>query len=123
MTMALSRLGHTWLIDIDGTLLKHNGYKAGGDELLPGVQAFWQSIPANDCIILLSAREECYRAMTLDFLRAAGLRFDQAIFGLPHGERLLLNDTKPRGLQTAIALNLERDAGLTGLAFTISDAP
>lgn len=123
MTMALSRLGHTWLIDIDGTILKHNGYKMGGDELLPGVQAFWQAIPAGDCIILLSAREEQYRSITLDFIRNAGLRFDQALFGLPHGERLLLNDAKPRGLQTAIALNLARDAGLAGLEFTISDAP
>lgn len=38
--LSLSSLPHTWLIDIDGTLLKHNGYKEGGDELLEGVLDF-----------------------------------------------------------------------------------
>jgi hypothetical protein len=39
-------LGHTWFIDLDGTILKHNGYLTNNDELLPGVKEFWNSIPA-----------------------------------------------------------------------------
>jgi hypothetical protein len=121
MSIALSSLAHTWLIDLDGTILKHNGHKSSGDELLPGVLAFWKNIPETYFILLLSAREEQYRQSTLEFLSQAGLRFDQAIFGLPQGERVLLNDVKPRGLQTALAFNLKRDEGLSGIAFELTD--
>ena len=38
MELTLSTLPKTWLFDIDGTLVKHNGYKEGGDVLLPGVR-------------------------------------------------------------------------------------
>ena len=121
MSIPLSGLGHTWLIDLDGTILKHNGHKSGGDELLPGVHAFWQRIPQTDFILLLSAREEVHRECTLAFLREAGLRFDHAVFALPQGERVLLNDVKPRGLQTALAINLARDGGLTDITFEPAD--
>ena len=33
--ITLSPLGHTWLLDLDGTIVKHNGYKEGGDVRLP----------------------------------------------------------------------------------------
>ena len=115
MTLTLSALGHTWLIDLDGTVFKHNGHLAGVDELLPGVREFWAALPPADTVILMSARAECFREQTLANITAAGLRFDHALFNLPHGERILLNDSKPRGLQTAIAVNLRRDAGLGGL--------
>jgi len=111
MSLTLSSLDHTWLIDLDGTVLRHNGHLGTGDELLPDVHAFWQSIPDADTIILLSAREEKYRNSTLEFVTKSGLRFDHAIFSLPHGERVLINDVKPRGLKTAIAVNVARDAG------------
>ena len=33
--IVLSSLGHTWILDLDGTLVKHNGYKIdGADSLL-----------------------------------------------------------------------------------------
>lgn len=112
--IVLSDLAHTWLIDLDGTVLLHNGYKNGGDVLLPGVQDFWAQIPAGDVIVLLSARPEAERVQTLDFLQGAGLRFDHALFGLPTGERVLINDQKPQGLKTAIAVNVVRDGGLVG---------
>jgi hypothetical protein len=124
--LLLSSLPHTWIIDIDGTILKHNGHKEHGDQLLAGVKDFWQRIPVEDTIILMSAREERYVEDTLSFLRNNGLRYDQAIFGLPKGERVLINDIKPSGLHTALAVNLSRDEGLRGLSLTISsgmDAP
>ena len=33
--LRLSPLKHTWVLDFDGTLVKHNGYKTGNDEWLP----------------------------------------------------------------------------------------
>lgn len=116
MDLVLSALPHVWLIDVDGTILKHNGHKMGGDELLPGVRDFWASIPEGDVIVLLSARTHDEMSATLAFLRAAGLRYDHSLFGLPTGERVLINDAKPSGLRTAVAVTVPRDQGLAGLA-------
>lgn len=120
--VVLSALPHTWLIDVDGTILKHNGHKMGGDELLPGVKVFWSSIPENDVIILLSARTHEEMPATLAFLHAQGLRYDHALFGMPKGERIVINDGKPGGLNTAMAINVGRDEGLGKLVMAIDSA-
>ena len=115
----ISSLQHTWLIDIDGTIVKHNGHKSGEEELLPGINDFWRKIPAEDTIILLSSRKEIEKESTLNFLQLHNLRFNHAIFDLPMGERCLINDKKPSGLNTAIAINVDRDYGLVDLDFQI----
>ena len=110
--LTLSPLGHTWILDLDGTLVKHNGYLIGGeDSFLPGAEAFLRTIPAGDMIILLTSRSEEYRTMTIAFLEKHRVRFDDIIFGAPYGERVLVNDRKPSGLETAISVSLQRDAG------------
>lgn len=116
----LSQLSHTWFIDVDGTIVKHNGHLSGEDDLLPGVLEFWQSLPEDDTIILLSARKVHECSEVLENLRRHGLRFDHALFDLPTGERVLINDKKPKGLSTAVAVNVERDAGLAGLEMRIN---
>lgn len=103
-------LDHTWFIDLDGTVLKHNGYLTGKEQLLPGVKELWASIPENDFIIITTGRDEIYKESSLKVLKDNGLRFDYAIFGLPLGERIVVNDVKPN-LKTAIAWNVERDKG------------
>jgi hypothetical protein len=118
MHLSLSSLAHTWIIDIDGTILKHNGHKESGDFLLEGVREFWDRIPPNDVIVLMSAREQFYAEQTIAFLRQNGIRYDHVIFGLPTGERVLINDTKASGLTTAYAVNVERDRGLDQLSFS-----
>lgn len=55
--MELSSLAHTWIFDVDGTLVKHNGYKIDGyDTLLDGVKEFFENLPKEDKVILLTAR-------------------------------------------------------------------
>jgi len=120
-TLALSTLPHTWLIDVDGTVFAHNGHKDGEDRLLPGVKAFWASIPVHDTIILLSARKHDEAALTEAALRRCGLRYDQLIVGLPTGERILVNDRKPGGLVTAHAVDIARDEGLEAVGVRILD--
>lgn len=111
--IVLSSLGHTWLIDIDGTVAKHNGYKIDGyDTLLPHVKDFFESIPKQDRIIFLTSRKEKYREETERFLANNGIKFDLIIYGLPYGERIVINDNKPSGLEMSIAVCLERDEGL-----------
>lgn len=116
----LSPLPHTWFIDIDGTIAKHNGYLVDGhDTLLPGVKTFFAGIPTEDRIILVSSRKEQYRKDTILFLQKNGIRFDEALFEMPMGERILINDSKSSGLQTALALNPKRNEGLADIVVSI----
>ncbi len=106
----VSKLAHTWLIDLDGTIIKHNGYKLDGkDSILPGAIDFFKLIPRNDKIIFLTSRKIEFAFRTESFLNMYGIRYDKIIYDLPYGERILINDIKPAGLRTAIAINLKRD--------------
>lgn len=118
--LILSPLKHTWILDLDGTLLKHNAYKDGKDELLAGVKEFLNQIPKDDFILILTAREKETRAQTLNFLAQNDIRFDEIIFEVPMGERILINDDKPSGLKCAHCVNLKRDKGLKNLKFFIN---
>lgn len=111
--ITLSALPHTWLIDLDGTILKHNGYKNEGEDVfLPGAREFLQSIPDYDIIIFLTSRDEDIAEATESFLRANGIKFAKIIYSLPYGERILINDSKPSGLETAISINRSRDCSM-----------
>lgn len=106
----VSSLGKTWVLDLDGTIVKHNGYKLDGhDTLLPGAKQFLSQIGPDDMVIFVTSRAEECRAATEAFLTDAGIRFDHLICGAPFGERILVNDRKPSGLATAIAVNTRRD--------------
>ncbi len=108
--MDISSLGHTWIFDIDGTIVKHNGYLTDGrDTLLPGARDFFAGIPEEDVVILLTSRKEEYREVTEKFLHDNGIRYHYILYGMPYGERILVNDRKPSGLAMALAINTERD--------------
>lgn len=117
--LCLSPLRHTWILDFDGTLVKHNGYKTGQDEWLPGALNFLRSIPEGDLVILLTAREAAAKKRTEDFISESGVRVDHVFFEVPMGERILINDTKPSGLKCAYAVNPERNQGLESLRLEI----
>jgi hypothetical protein len=117
--LALSPLKHTWVLDFDGTLVKHNGYKNGDDEWLPGALEFLRSIPGGDYVMILTAREKEAKERTEAFIRAAGVRCNDIKFEMPMGERILLNDDKPSGLCCAHAVSLKRDQGLEHITIKI----
>jgi len=107
-----TNLGHTWFFDLDGTILDHDGlWNRGKDRILPGVRELWDTIPQDDMIIITTARKEMWREDTEQVLKENKLRYDLIVFGLRHGERIIVNDKKPGGLQTAIAWNVKRNAG------------
>ena len=109
-SLILSTLPKTWIFDLDGTLLKHNGYKTDGrDTVLPGVKEYLSGIPKEDKIILLTSRTTEYQEQTLLFLKQKGIRYDEILFNMPFGERIVVNDRKPSGLNMALALNIDRD--------------
>lgn len=108
--LVLSTLPKTWVFDLDGTLVKHNGYKSdGGDTLLPGVLEYLREIPKEDKIVIFTSRTDAYREMTLEFLKKNAIRYDEILFDMPMGERIIVNDRKPSGLDMAVALNIDRD--------------
>ena len=109
--LEISLMKHTWILDLDGTIIKHNGYKIDGyDTFLDGAEDFLSSIPEEDTIIFLTSRTEKYRKLTEEFLLKNHITYDQIIFNVPYGERILINDKKPSGLRTSIAVNKDRDS-------------
>jgi hypothetical protein len=111
--ITLSNLPKTWVFDVDGTIVEHNGYLKDGDKLLNGVKDFFNNnIKDRDIVILLTSRKECYIKDLKIFLLQNNIRFNHLIYDLPFGERILFNDKKPSGLKTAFAINLNRDSML-----------
>lgn len=110
--IVLSTLNHTWVIDIDGTIVVHNGHKNGHEQLLDGALEFFNSIPLGDMIIFLTSRTIQEKEKTEKFLAQNGIRFDQIIYDAPMGERILINDNKPSGLKMAHAIAKKRNTSL-----------
>lgn len=109
-TLVLSTLPKTWIFDLDGTIVKHNGYKIDGhDTLLDGVKEYIANIPSEDCVLILTSRTDEYKEMTLTFLKDSNIRYDQILFNMPMGERIVVNDRKPSGIDMAVAINTDRD--------------
>jgi hypothetical protein len=104
-------LSHTWFIDLDGTVFEHNGYLTGEDTILSGVEELWDKIPCDDFIIIVTGRSLAYKDLTTTSLKKYNLRFNHIIFDLPLGERIVINDKKPSGLETAISWNVDRNKG------------
>ena len=110
MELTLSPLGHTWILDLDGTIVEHNGYKLyGKDRFLEGAEAFLKSIPQEDMIIFLTSRGIDCADLTEAFLNENNIRYDHIIYDAPYGERILMNDNKPSGLVTGYAVNAYRN--------------
>ena len=112
-TIKLSKkLSHTWFIDLDGTIIEHNGHLNKNEKLLDGVKIFFKKIPKKDKIIITTSRNKKYIVNTKKFLKKNKIRFDKIISDLPAGERIIINDVKPKdNLKTAISINLKRNSG------------
>ena len=127
----METLNKTWFIDIDGTFLKHNS-NIGLDDLvkeedshlkeipIPKSIKFLHDLPKNDKIIITTARESHHRDHTIKTLKHLGVRYDDILFNLTSGPRILINDIKPPGvvnnvksITTAYAVNLNRDEGIS----------
>jgi hypothetical protein len=119
--LTLSGLPKIWIVDLDGVVFRHNAYLDGDDEVLDGAARFWEQIASDDVVVVMTGRAESERPRTLGLLADLGLRVDHAMFGMPKGERVVINDNKPSGLLTAHAVNLPRDKGLGELRINIDE--
>ena len=119
--LEFSSLNKTWILDVDGTLVKHNGYKIDGhDTLLDGVKEFFEKISAKDKVVLMTARQEKYLQALKEVLKKNNIRYDYLLADMPMGERILVNDKKPSGLDMAFAVNKDRDKRLN-IQFKINE--
>ena len=108
----------TIFCDIDGTLVKHSFPTNNTDslktlKLLPGTIekiSEWDAKGYN--IILTTGRRESMRKATEEQLAEVGIIYDKLIMGIGGGDRIVINDNKPDGRQTAFAFNIERDKGI-----------
>ena len=110
----------TIFIDIDGTMLRHNGdlskQMITPPVVLPEVvERFNDWNRKGYHIVLTTGRKECMRKMTVKALLDNGIFYDQLVMGLPRGERILINDTKPDMNQTARAFVVCRNDGLSSI--------
>lgn len=108
-----SCLSKTWFIDIDGVLVKHNGYLQGKDVWLDSTLKFLQSLSSEDKIVLTTSRKEEDVNFLIEELKSKAIKVHLVITELPHGERIVVNDSKPSGLRMAFSIPLERDMGMT----------
>lgn len=110
MEIEMTNLPKTWILDLDGTILKHNGYKIDGqDSLLDRVEEVLKVLQPQDMVIFVTSRKIEYKEETEQFLKKNNIRFDHIIYDAPYGERILINDKKPSGRKMAFAINTERD--------------
>ncbi|GAM87619.1 hypothetical protein ANO11243_056460 [Dothideomycetidae sp. 11243] len=107
----------TLFVDIDGTLMKNAGQYFGNiwgvQPPLPKNVALLQKLHRTGRvqIILTTSRTEKFKHVTEKQLRAAGVPYDQIIFGMLHAQRIVINDyAKTNPYPSALAINLTRDA-------------
>lgn len=121
-SIKLSSLNKTWFFDLDGTLIKHNGYKAGEEKILEGIKSFFKNnIRNGDIVIATTARKIKELKEVKKLFKKNNICINMYITDLPVGERLLFNDIKESGLKTAYSFNLIRDKGLNDYKFIYED--
>ena len=79
--LPLKDLPKGWILDLDGTLVVHNGYKTGEDTILPGVKDFFQkNVKPDDYVLIISARFSEFKGIAEKCLDTNGIRYDKIIY-------------------------------------------
>jgi len=108
----------TIICDIDGTILEHynkglSNQATDYPKILPDALDKineWDVKGYN--IILITGRRESQRLDTERWLKTNGVFYDKLIMGVGGGDRIIINDRKPDGRDTAFAINLTRNEGI-----------
>lgn len=109
----MNKLDKTWFFDLDGTIVEHGGLEIKGyDTLLPNVKEVFDKIPDTDLIIITTARPISKKFETETFLINNNIKFNNIIYELKKGKRILINDMKPDGYKCAESISVKRDEGL-----------
>ena len=97
----------TLFVDFDGTTFEH-----ATETILPGTkEKFDEWNEKGYTIIITTARPVEAEEITIKALNDNNLPYHGILFGLPNGDRVVLNDIK-EGRERAFAYNLERNGGI-----------
>lgn len=107
----------TYIFDLDGTIIEHQPPAHRGEPMRPlpnSIETLKSIRNEGHSMILLTARPlECYSETTSGLAKLGILDyFDDVIYNVGSGERVLVNDLKPESdLPTARSINLIRNQG------------
>ena len=103
----------TWFLDFDGTLVYQRSHLLETDRILPGTEEFFKNtVLETDYVVITTGREAEHHDRIRSFMELHGLKCDLIVCGLPTGPRIVVNDRKPCGMVTALAISVTRDAGI-----------
>lgn len=110
-------MSKTIFIDIDGTLIKHQGSLEkciyGPVETIQYTEEKIQDwMLAGHRVIITTARPESTRKQTIKTLEECRIMYDMLIMGLPHGPRVVINDAKPNIGEMAVGITIKRNSGI-----------
>ena len=98
-------MARVFFLDIDGCIFKHKGRGSCAQwyedaECLPGAREFLERIEKESAtIILTTSRPESNRRLLAYELERHCIFYDLLIMGLPHGERVIVNDSSVRAVK------------------------
>jgi hypothetical protein len=111
----------TIFIDLDGVLVGNSGEffhpvwgeTEGISENIKSINRLHASGKVQ--VIITTARKELYRERTIKQLERYGINYDQIIFGLMHGQRIIINDyAKTNPYKSCDAINIARNSAELG---------
>jgi len=107
---------YTVFCDLDGTLVTNTSHLippfiGEGKPLENNIQSLKRIKENNGFIIITTSRPEEYREITLSEMEKYEIPFDLLIMGLPHSQRLLINDfAKSNPYPSCSAINIARNS-------------
>ena len=111
---------HSTNEELDEMIFKFKDKSYLAEKPIASAIEFFKNRPKRDRIVIATAREKRHIEHTLKVLRHHGMPFDDYVFELGAGPRIVVNDIKPPGaagnkdpLKTAYGLDVERDEGIT----------
>jgi hypothetical protein len=104
----------TYIVDFDGTIAHFDGgwpHVDGCRVIKKTQQSLLAAESLGHHIVIMTARPETMRQRLHNWLLDNGIVFHQLVMGVTSGLRVVVNDRKPDGTDTALAINLTRNEG------------
>lgn len=107
---------YTLFVDIDGTLFTNTSHLVPpfigeGTPLIENINIIKRMKSEGSFLIMTTSRPEKYREITVRELESHGILFDGLIMGIPHSQRILINDFSPsNAYPSCSAINIPRNS-------------
>jgi len=111
---------YTLFVDLDGTLVTNTSHLVPpfigeGSPLVDNIDAIRKIKQEGSILIITTSRPEKYREITINELEKYNIPFDHLIMGLPHSQRILINDfSSTNTYPSCSAININRNSDTLG---------